>query len=480
MASKLLVIDEDEKNLRFLKEALTKAGFEVDLSTDGLKALDCIQSNYYDAVFSEVALPSMSGFELLRRVVAVHPALPVILMTGRGTVEGAVTAMKEGARDYLLKPLSLEVVSLITAKLMEEKAAQSSLAATLSTKRRGERREIITRDQEILRLVEIVKSIAPSQATVLIYGESGTGKELFARLIHEMSPRRNNPFVAVNCAAIPENLLESELFGHEKGAFTGAAVRKIGKFEMAEKGTILLDEISEMDLYLQAKLLRVLQEYEVDRVGGREPVPVDVRVLATTNQDLARLVEEKKFRQDLYYRLNVIPLHIPPLRKRKNDIPVLANYFLKRFSTTYQKKVSRISDRAMQALLSHPWRGNIREMENTLERATLLATGETIEPENLILFNTPIPAPGMGQPSPAFQAPIIDTPPPVEEEEEEATPPPPVGKSGRTIEEMERALIFQTLDEVSGNRTHAAKILGISIRTLRNKLAEYKEKEGLG
>ena len=307
-------------------------------------------------------------------------------------------------------------------------------------------KKIITQDSELIKISNLAKNVAPSNATVLILGESGTGKELLASLIHQNSERSERPYVAVNCAALPESLAESELFGHEKGSFTGAESRKIGKFELGNYGTILLDEISEMAMTLQAKLLRVLQEREIDRIGGNKPIPIDVRIIAISNIDLKKAVKEGTFRQDLFYRLNVIPLTIPALRKRKGDIPLLANHFLKKFSIGNDKEMKRISEQTISLLQKYDWNGNVRELENTIERAVLLGSGEVLLPKHLFL----------------------------EEPEVSGQQPIPI-KVGLSLKEMERQLIFQTLKEVNDNRTHAAKLLGISIRTLRNKLREYKD-----
>lgn len=306
-------------------------------------------------------------------------------------------------------------------------------------------------DPAMAKVLALAEGVAMSQATVLVQGESGTGKELLARFIHSRSPRGHRPFIAVNCAALPDGLLESELFGHERGAFTGALMRKIGKFEMAHQGTILLDEISEMNLGLQAKLLRVLQEREVDRIGGREPVQVNIRVIATTNRSLRHEVEQGRFREDLYYRLNVFPITLPPLRERPSDIPVLARHFVRATAARNGLPVPRISDAALAVLLGRLWKGNVRELENAVERAVLLAGGEGIEPQHVIV-----------------EEPVMTGSPSVPSK---TTTPSTTG----SLWEMERDLIMHTLDRVKGNRTHAAKALGISIRTLRNKLREYRE-----
>jgi DNA-binding NtrC family response regulator len=361
-------------------------------------------------------------------------------------VETAVEAMKYGASDYILKPFSTELLERVIANLK----ARDGDASTLSPAP-IDQRSILTQDPGMVRLLSTVEGVAASQATILINGESGTGKELLARFIHSRSPRAHRPFIAVNCAALPDGLLESELFGHERGAFTGAIMKKIGKFEMAHTGTLLLDEISEMNMGLQAKLLRVIQEREVDRVGGREPVSVNIRVIATTNRSLYHEVEQGRFREDLYYRLNVFPITVPPLRERPADIPLLARHFVAVSAARNSIPLPMVSAEAYAMLQDRRWKGNVRELENVMERAVLLAGNGPIFPGHLLLESggqqmTSAPVPSIPQPS-----------------------------GNGSLWEMERDLIFQTLARVRENRTHAAKELGISIRTLRNKLREYRE-----
>lgn len=381
---------------------------------------------------------------------AVQPATPVILTTAEGSVRNAVAALQAGAADYLLKPFSPDVLAAAIGRLSPSTGSHPT-AAGASSPRSGltpSDKPILTANATMTGLLDLARRVAPSLATVLILGESGTGKELLAAFIHCHSRRTNQPFVAMNCAALPDTLAESELFGHEKGAFTGAIHRKIGKFELAHGGTLMLDEISEMPLGLQAKLLRVVQERQVDRVGGKEPVPVDVRIIAASNQDLAQAVADGRFREDLYYRLNVIPLTVPPLRHRRDDVAMLAGHFLEKYARRNDRNLTGLSPEALDALARHRWPGNVRELENVMERAVLISSGDQVTPEDLML------GPGVS----GNRGPVAI-------------------EAGVSVREMEQRLIASTLSKVNGNRTHAAEMLGISIRTLRNKLQEYKEKD---
>ncbi|MDP8224555.1 MAG: sigma-54 dependent transcriptional regulator [Candidatus Lernaella stagnicola] len=436
----VLVVDDDADMREALGMSLGRMGFGVDLAHDGMMAVEMLDKRPYRLVVTDVKMPRLDGMALLQKVREDMPDLPVLIITGFGTIGGAVEAMKNGATDYIVKPFNVEVL---------EKAVESVLtsgpAVPDSVRAGDDVVRIVTCNERMRKLLAIAAKIAKSDATVLINGESGTGKELFARLIHAESPRFHGPFVAVNCAAVPDNLLESELFGHEKGSFTGATHKKVGKFELAHKGTVLLDEIGEMPGMLQAKLLRVLQERKLDRVGGVMLVPIDIRVIATTNADLRALVEQGKFREDLFYRLNVIPLELPPLRERPDDIVALTDHYLDYFHA------AGISDGARLALIEHDWKGNVRELRNVLERAALLSGNEPIGPENLILDGSIGSASNGARQSSA------------------------VAMSGETrnLKEIERRTILATLAEHGGNRTKTAEALGISIRTLRNKLNEY-------
>ena len=437
----ILVVDDEESMRIALSEALVRGGHRVDCVANGHDALTKISSESFKLVVTDVRMPKMDGLEVLQEIKKVSPQTPVIVITAYGAIQNAVDAMRRGAADYILKPFSFEDLSAAVKRALVNENGQNGGFFRDD----HQVREIVTRDSQMLNCITMAKNVALSKSTVLIQGESGTGKELLARYIHQHSECGDKTLVAINCAAIPENLLESELFGYEKGAFTGAASKRLGKFELAQGSTLLLDEVGEMGLTLQAKLLRVLQEFEIDRVGGKEPVPIDVRVIATTNVDLQQAVEEGKFREDLFYRLNVIPLRIPPLRKRRDDIPPLVEHFVKKHSERCKKVVPQISPELLAVLKDYEWRGNVRELENVIERTILLHRGEVLLPQHLVI------------------------------EEDNGKETTHFLKGGKTMKEMERALILQTLEELEGNRTHAAEALGISIRTLRNKLSEYKK-----
>jgi len=441
-----------------LSESLEGCGYTVGTSDSGADALEKLQEDPFDVVVTDMKMPGISGMEVLRGVKEISPEIPVVVMTAYGTVNAAVEAMKEGAEDFIMKPFSMDHLEAIVGRVVDRNnggGRGESGPHRRSSLSQG--KTIITEDKAVLTLLQLLKSVARSTSGILIQGESGTGKELIARHIHRHSDRAHMPFVGVNCAAIPHNLLESEMFGHEKGAFTGAARRRLGKFELASGGTLLLDEISEMDMQLQAKLLRVIQESEVDRLGGGGPVPVDVRIIATTNTDLKKCVEEKTFRADLYYRLNVIPVKLPPLRERKGDIALLSEYFLEKSGRSGTEKPA-LAEEVIRRLESHRWPGNVRELENVIERAVLLSGGGAILPEHLCLEG--------------------------EDEDEKDSPAQAALElavsRGTTLREMEKSLICKTLEREKGNRTRASEVLGVSVRTIRNKLNEYKHEQGRG
>ena len=442
---RILIVDDDPSMRTALMESVRRLGYDVQGATDGADAVDRVSRYKPWLVVTDLKMPRLGGLDLIKEIKRRSPNTLMVLMTAYGTVETAVEAMKYGASDYILKPFSTDLLERVIANLKAH-GADASTPSTATI----DQRSILTQDPGMVRLLSTVEGVAASQATVLINGESGTGKELLARFIHSRSPRAHRPFIAVNCAALPDGLLESELFGHERGAFTGAIMKKLGKFEMAHTGTLLLDEISEMNMGLQAKLLRVIQEREVDRVGGREPVSVNIRVIAMTNRSLYHEVEQGRFREDLYYRLNVFPVTVPPLRERPADIPLLVRHFVAVAAARNSLPLPTVSAAAYAMLQARRWKGNVRELENIMERAVLLAGNEPILPAHLL------PESG-GQP-------VSPTPVP--------SVPQPSGNG--SLWEMERELIFQTLARVRENRTHAAKELGISIRTLRNKLREYR------
>lgn len=428
----VLVVDDEQQMLVALQAALSKRGFTVTTATSGRDAMGKLQENFYQAVLTDVRMPGIDGLKLLQQVKRISPATPVILLTGHGTIQDAVTALKQGAYDYLMKPFSANQLTEVLER---------AIGRTPSVPSPPEQR-IVTVHPEMRRLLGMAFQAARSDAPLLIQAESGTGKELLARYVHESSARASRRFVAINCAAVPHELLESELFGHEKGSFTGAASRKPGKFELADGGTILLDEVGEMDLHLQAKLLRVLQEGEIDPVGSTRPLSIDVRVIATTNRQLRDLVAEGSFREDLYFRLNVIPLTIPPLRERKEDIPVLVQHFCRKYADPEQPR--RFADETLALLEKYDWPGNVRELENVTRRALVLSRNPVITPSDLFLE--------------------------LEDRGEALSIRP-----GLALKDLERELIRITLKETAGNRTRAAEMLGISLRTLRNKLAEYRK-----
>lgn len=445
----ILVVDSQPDMRTELEQCLNRVGFSVESASDGAEALDMFKSVKYSMVIADEQSSGRGGLDVLNSVKQISPFMPVVIMTAQGSVHNAVGAMQAGACDYILKPFSIEILEKTVKNAIGVWAGQAELKSggeAVHSLKAG--KEIITRSPKLKDILKQARDIAPSNATVLIQGESGTGKELLAAYVHRHSLHPEAPYLAINCAALPETLAESELFGHEKGSFTGAVGRKIGKFELVKMGTLVLDEISEMPLPLQAKLLRVLQEREIDRVGGTRPIPISARIIAISNVDLKQAVKDGKFREDLYYRINVIPLRLPPLRQRREDIEALACYFMEKYCRLNHKEISGIDTGAMDVLLNHSWGGNVRELENTIERAVLIAGGRHISPQNLLLETSE----NRAQSSGAIRV-----------------------KAGLTVRNMEKELIFRTLQDVNDNRTQAAELLGISIRTLRNKLREYKE-----
>ena len=447
----ILVVDDDKAHRSMLRALLSGWGYAIEEADDGSTAIDAVQGRPFDAILMDIRMVNMSGLEALPEIRRINPAIPIVLMTAYASVNTAVEALKKGAYDYLTKPLDFDELKLTLHRAMdhcrlreENKALRESLGSQF------DRRNLIGQSPAMLRLLDIVAQVAPSEATVLVTGESGTGKEMIAGAIHFNSSRKNGPFVRINCAAITETLLESELFGHERGAFTGADRRKEGKFRQAEGGSLFLDEVSEMSLAMQVKLLRVLQEREITRVGGDEAVRVDVRIIAATNKDLVQEVEAGRFREDLFYRLNVVALAIPPLRDRREDIPLMAQHFLESFAERNHKAIRGFTPQAMNRLLNYAWPGNVRELMNAVERAVVLARASYLDESDLSLI---------GRHS-------VKT--------EETIPSGDLSASENlSLDEVERATILKTLEQAGGNKSEASRRLGITRRTLHQKLKRY-------
>jgi two-component system response regulator HydG len=439
----ILVVDDDTAHRTMLRTLVGGWGYAIAEADDGEAAIRRVREQAYDLVLMDVRMLKVSGLEALAAVKAINPAIPVVIMTAFSSVETAVAALKQGAHDYLTKPLDFDKLRLTIERSMEHTRLREEnrvLRAQLSGAQAG---RIIGRSPAMQRLMETVAQVAPSEATVLISGESGTGKEVIAGALHAESARHAGPFVSLNCAAITETLLESELFGHERGAFTGAERRREGRFHQADGGTLFLDEVSEMPLAMQVKLLRVLQEREFTRVGGDALLRVDVRVIAATNRHLPELIADRRFREDLYYRLNVVALRVPPLRERREDIPLLAQHFLQRFAEKNHKAVTGFSPQAMDRLIRGEWPGNVRELMNAVERAIVLARADYLTEDDF---------PAIG--------PTVACPAPAE-------------GSGRPLSEVEKDVILATLAAAGGNKSEAARRLGITRRTLHKKLKGY-------
>ncbi len=445
MKDKLLIVD-DEKNIREgLQKALTLDGYDVMLASDGREALDRIEEGDIDLVITDLKMPRLSGEELMKDALENYPYLPIIILTGHGTIENAVEAMRNGAYDFITKPLNIDKLSLIVKRALENSSLKRQNRELLNQlKKKYSFENIIGKSAPMKKVFEIVELVAPSRANVLIYGESGTGKEMIADAIHHNSPRRDKPYVKVHCAALPETLLESELFGHEKGAFTGAIMRKRGRFELASLGTIFLDEIGEISLKTQVKLLRVIQEREFERVGGEHPVKVDVRIISATNKNLKEEIERGNFREDLYYRLNVVSIHVPPLRDKKDDIPLMVHKFIEDFSRENNKEIEGITNGALKSLMSYKWPGNVRELRNVIESIVVLTKSKVITEQDL--------------------------PPDILSKDERSYL---KLQAGVDLGEAEKRLILFTLENTGGNKTKASEILRIGRKTLHRKLAEY-------
>ncbi|UCC47410.1 MAG: sigma-54-dependent Fis family transcriptional regulator [Gemmatimonadota bacterium] len=452
--AKILVIEDDEVLRRLLIDVLGDQGYEMEATASGEEGLRAMEQDVFDIVLLDINLPGMNGMEVLRLVPARQPEAQVVMMTAFGTVDTAVEAMKQGAFDYINKPFSTDELVLTIRRALEEHDLRRELARLKQRARGvGSEIQIVGKSPAIQRVVDLIARVAPSRATVLVTGDTGTGKELVARAIHAASNRANKAFMPINCAAIPDNLLESELFGHMKGAFTGAIQNKKGLFEEASGGTVFLDEISTMSMALQPKLLRVLQENVIMRVGGRQPIPINIRLIAATNVDLKKRVASGQYREDLYYRLNVFPIEVPSLRDRKEDIPLLSNYFLQKYSELYEIEPPKLPARTLDRMMAYYWPGNVRELENFIERGVVLhASG--------------------GSATLGFELPSD-----AEERDEGAGILDEAQRKRWTFEDLEREYIFRVLESVRWKKTEAAEILGIDRRTLYRKLKRY-ESEG--
>jgi two-component system, NtrC family, response regulator len=454
---RIVVIDDEVNAATALETLLAEDGYAVAKAHDGLAGLALIEKEEPDIVLTDLRMPELDGIQLLTRVKQIRPDCMVILMTAYGTVKTAVKAMKLGAEDYVSKPIDMEEIEVVLQRAMEKKRLQDE---TRFLRERLERKynldNLLGESPAMLSAFKTVRQVAPSSSSVLLLGESGTGKELFAQAIHQNSPRRGKPFVKVACSSLPETLLESELFGHEKGSFTGALYTRAGRFEMADGGTLFLDEIGDISLTVQVKLLRFLEEREFERVGGNKTFKVDVRVVAATHRDLPQRIKEGHFREDLYYRLNVIELTIPALRDRGSDIALLAHHFMKRFAAANGKQVTRISDDAMGFLLRHPWPGNVRELENAMERAVVLTEQPVLNADHF----------------PTLRAAAVASGQPIERPAGVAIP-------GSTMAALEREAILRTLEAVGGSTSRAAEILEISPRKIQYKLKEYHQADAV-
>ena len=442
----ILVVD-DEKNIRQgLGQALSGEGYNIFLAENGVEALKIISRENIDIVITDLKMPEMTGEELLKKITRDYRNIPVIILTGHGTIENAVQTMRDGAYDFITKPLNLDHLFLIVKRALKNRELVLSNKALQEEveKIKNEKLNVVGKSTAMKKVLDTVKQIASTRASVLVTGESGVGKEVVADVIHNISDRKDRPFIKVHCAALSESLLESELFGHEKGSFTGALARKRGRFELANTGTIFLDEIGEINQSIQIKLLRVLQERTFERVGGEETISVDVRIISATNKDLEKEVEKGNFREDLYYRLNVVKLDIPPLRERKEDIPLLVASFLKEFSKENNKEIAGIDQKAQAALYNYDWKGNIRELRNCIESAVVMSK------ENILGYD--------------------DLPVSVKTEGSADTI---RLKTGLTLEEVEKIVIQSTLSSLNGNKSRTAEVLGIGRKTLHRKLNEY-------
>jgi DNA-binding NtrC family response regulator len=451
--NKILIVD-DELNMRLVLQAmLKKEGYAVTTASNGMEALKILKADQMDIVVTDLKMPKLDGMGLLGEIIRDYPSIPVIIITAHGTIATAVDALKKGAFDYITKPFEQDELKQVIQKAVKTRRLDEDEA--LLNPDDIDRYGIIGSSDRITEIFETIKRVAPTTTTILITGETGTGKELIARAIHRNSPRKNNPFIKINCAAIPESLMESELFGYEKGAFTGAATKKQGRFELAHKGTLFLDEVGELPKDMQVKLLQVIQEQEFERVGGLQTIKVDVRLITATNRNLFEDVKDGRFREDLYYRLNVIPAHLPPLRERKEDIPVLIGFFIEKFNKKLDRSVKYIDEKVTNLLIQYAWPGNIRELENLVERMILMARGDTIVFADLPSeLKTAIESDSTS-PSGIRQKPFKDI-------------------MKNHMEDIEKQMIISVLEECGNNVTRAAKQLGLSRKGLQLKMMKYK------
>jgi len=448
MRYSVLIVDDDRYVNDCIRETIERADYDTEAVFSAEEALLRMKTQSFDIVLSDFKMQGMNGIALLDHIKRISPETIVVMITAYGTVEKAVQAIKKGAYDFLLKPITPETVEHVLKRVVE--------MIELRTENEILRKDLADRFQNMIgktqimkQVFDLIQSVAPARSTIMITGDSGTGKEMVARAIHYCSDRRDKPFIQLNCAAIPESLVESELFGYEKGAFTDAKKMRRGRFEMADGGTLLLDEISEMPLNLQSKLLRVLQERQFERIGSSDTISVDVRVIATSNRNLKDHIANGQFRDDLYFRLNVIPIHLPPLRERAEDIPILVNHFMERYSVENKKHIDGISQQALKLLIKYHWPGNVRELENVIERAVVTSNSETLTDSD---FPVDLAVGEVGSVGEGLRIPM-------------------------KLEEGSRYLILKTLEKFNGNKTRAAEALGVSARTIRNKLAEYQMTE---
>ncbi len=448
MKPKILIVDDEPAHLKMLETILSADGYDVVRADDGEKAITAVEERFYDLILMDVRMSRVGGIEALKRIKEISPEIPIIIMTAYASVSSAVDALKKGAYDYLTKPLDIDELKILVHKaLHHHQLEKENIYLREQLKDRHDFSNIIGQSAAMLQLFETIAFVAPTDATVLITGESGTGKEIIANAVHQNSPRWEKPMIKVNCAALPDALLESELFGHEKGAFTGALTRRQGRFQAAHKGTIFLDEIAEMAPPTQAKILRVLQEREFEPLGSSNTIQVDTRVIVATNKNLGEEIQNGRFREDLYFRINVVKLNIPPLRDRREDILLLAGFFLKQYAEKNRRLIKGFTPRATDLLMRYDWPGNVRELENVTERGVIMARGDMITPAE-------------------FPETLKSLDPETKKTEIDLRP-------GRSLKEVEKEMILRTLENTNGNRTHAANILGISRRTLQLKLKEY-------